>query len=127
MCVVIAATAWQDFITWLSMFLATSAGWANIYGVYVWRGKPFVQLFYGTVAAIAWMYACGYIWLIASGDRLQWSELFGNFGPIVWLLVWNIPPIAAARSRRSELEHLKRSTAFITQKMDNRTELPPVP
>lgn len=122
----IAISTWLGFLTWVSMFLSASAGWANIYGVWVWRGKPYVQVFYGAVAVIAWVYSCGYIWLIVTGDRLQWSNLFGNLGPVVWLLVWNIPPIAAARSRRAELEHLKRSTAFIKQKMDSRTELPPV-
>ena len=125
MSAMIAAVTWDDARTWISMFLAASAGWANLYGVYVWRGKPFVQLFYGTVAVFAWLYAIGYIWLIVSGDRLAWSNMFGNLGPIVWLLVWNIPPIAAARSRRAELEALKRSTLVLTRAMDLRKDTPP--
>lgn len=121
----LGVSTWQEFITWMSLFLATSAGWANLYGVWVWRGKPFVQVFYGSVACMAWLYASGYIWLIVTGDRLAWSNLFGNLGPIVWLLVWNIPPIAAARTRSQELTALKRSTQLLTHALDNRTDTEP--
>lgn len=118
----IASSTWHEFVTWLSMFLAASAGWANMYGVLVWRGRLFVQVFYGSVAVIAWVYACGYIWLIVTGDRLQWSQFFGNLGPVVWLLVWNIPPIAAAKSRRQELQALSASTKRLESSMDLRRD-----
>lgn len=95
-----------EVVTWLSMFLSAAAGWANMYGVWVWRGRPLVQMYYGTVATFAWFYSSGYIWLIVNEDRLAWSEFYGRFGPLVWFFVWNVPPLAAARARRRELEAL---------------------
>ena len=113
---------WLEISTWISLLLSASAGWANLYGVYVWRGRPWVQVFYGSVAAFAWLYSSGYIWLIVSGDRLTWSNFYGSLGPIVWLIVWNIPPIAAARSRRDELKRLHQTNKSVAMSLTARRE-----
>ena len=115
-----ATWTWLEISTWISLFLSASAGWANLYGVWVWRGKTFVQLFYGAVAFVAWFYASGYIWLIVTGDRLAWSEFYSGFGPIVWLLVWNIPPIAAARARRDDIKRLHKTSKSVALSLNDR-------
>lgn len=111
---------WEDSKTWMSLILSATAGWANIYAVIAWRHRHWVQTYYGAVAFLCWVYTAGYVVLISTDDRLSWSLFFSNISPLVWLLVWIIPPIATARTRQQELARLAATTKHVNKLMNER-------
>ena len=83
----------------LNAALAFGAVVANAWGAV--RGDPNVRPLRVAVAALAALYACGYVVLAAGMDRLAWSLFFGRVAFVAWPVVWILPPVLAARAYRA--------------------------
>ena len=96
-------------VIWLNLIGASAARWVNLYACWHWRHTR-AAVMYGALMMLSWFYACGYVYLLNTGDTAGWSNFYRSVSLVVWPLVWMMPSFVATSVRRKELRSLARST-----------------
>ena len=111
---------YEDVRPWISMLFSAAAGWANFIAMYEWRESRWPATLYGATGFLAWFYTGAYVYLIISGDPVQFQRFIANFSPLVFLLVWSVPPLVSARAHRNDIEKLACTTKDIDKHLAQR-------
>lgn len=88
-------------IMWANLVLVIGAVLANVVGAV--GDDPRQRPMWASIAALAVLYAGGYLWVMNTGDVTSWSRVYRGVSLAAWPLVWIIPPIRAVRVRRRDL------------------------
>lgn len=92
-------------LLWSAALGATAAVVANVWGA---LRAPRLTVLWWTRAALAAVYAVGYVWTITAGlPRVggAWAATFRHLTVISWPVVWCLSPILAARRGLFERRH----------------------
>lgn len=61
---------------------------------------------WAAVAALAAVYAGGYVWLLATEDVMRWSGIFRGVSIVTWPLVWAVPALRSSRIHEQDVGFL---------------------
>ena len=91
----------------VNMVMSTAS--TIILGYSSWRSPQPWRTVRALGGALAFIYTCGYVWVLATGDVLAWSSTMRGVSVLAWPTVWILPALVTNRMVKSMNKAIERA------------------